>query len=90
VACEVTILLPPILLQRGARVTGAAAEPAMKVLAELIDRLDGIGSSPEVDEAIRLHKPLEDFPARNKEQATSLTEGYCRLTQIVAAAETDR
>jgi flagellum-specific ATP synthase len=48
------------------------------------------GTSPEVDEAIRLHKPLEEFLAQSKEEATSLAEGYRRLAQIVAAAETER
>jgi flagellum-specific ATP synthase len=48
------------------------------------------GTSSEVDEAIRLHKPLEDFLAQGKEEATSLAEGYRRLAQIVAAAETER
>jgi len=48
------------------------------------------GTSPEVDEAIRLHKPLEVFLAQGKEEATSLAEGYRRLAGIVAAAETER
>jgi flagellum-specific ATP synthase len=48
------------------------------------------GTSPEVDEAIRLHKPLEDFLAQGKEEATSLLEGYRRLEEILAVAETDR
>ncbi len=48
------------------------------------------GTSPEVDEAIRLHKPLEDFLSQGKEEATSLADGYRRLAQIVAAAETER
>jgi flagellum-specific ATP synthase len=48
------------------------------------------GTSPEVDEAIRLHKPLEDFLAQGKEEATSLAEGYRRLAQIVAGLETER
>ncbi len=48
------------------------------------------GTSPEVDEAIRLHKPIEDFLAQSKEEATSLAEGYRQLAQIVAAAETER
>ena len=30
------------------------------------------GSSPEVDEAIRLHGPLEAFLAQDKEEATTL------------------
>ncbi len=48
------------------------------------------GTSPEVDEAIRLHKPLEAFLAQSKEEATSLAEGYRRLAEIVAASETER
>jgi flagellum-specific ATP synthase len=47
------------------------------------------GSSAEVDEAIKLHQPLETFLAQNKEEATSLGEGYRRLEQILAAAETE-
>jgi flagellum-specific ATP synthase len=45
------------------------------------------GTSAEVDEAIRLHKPLEDFLAQSKEEATSLAEGYRRLAQIVAGGD---
>ena len=48
------------------------------------------GTSPEVDEAIRLHKPLEDFLAQGKEEATSLAEGYRRLAEIMAGSETER
>jgi len=48
------------------------------------------GTSPEVDEAIRLHAPLEEFLAQSKEEATSLAEGYRRLAQILAATETER
>jgi flagellum-specific ATP synthase len=48
------------------------------------------GTSPEVDEAIRLHKPLEDFLAQGKEEATSLAEGYRRLDEILTGAETER
>ncbi|HEX3502272.1 MAG TPA: flagellar protein export ATPase FliI [Xanthobacteraceae bacterium] len=48
------------------------------------------GTSADVDEAIRLHKPLEDFLRQGKEEATSLAEGYSRLAQIVASAETER
>src|SRR5438477_7495120 len=43
------------------------------------------GSSPEVDEAIGLHKPLEQFLAQGKEEATTMREGYQRLEQILAA-----
>jgi flagellum-specific ATP synthase len=48
------------------------------------------GTSAEVDEAIRLHTPLEAFLAQGKEEATSLAEGYRRLAEIVAAPETER
>jgi len=48
------------------------------------------GTSPEVDEAIRLHQPLEAFLAQSKEEATSLAEGYRRLAEIVAVPETER
>jgi flagellum-specific ATP synthase len=48
------------------------------------------GTSAEVDEAIRLHAPLEAFLAQGKEEATSLAEGYRRLAEIVAAPETER
>jgi flagellum-specific ATP synthase len=48
------------------------------------------GTSPEVDEAIRLHKPLEAFLAQGKEEATTLAEGYRRLAEILAAVETER
>ena len=48
------------------------------------------GTSADVDEAIRLHNPIEDFLRQGKEEATSLAEGYLRLAQIVASAETER
>src|SRR6202012_2042592 len=48
------------------------------------------GTSAEVDEAIRLHKPLEAFLGQGKEEATGLADGYQRLAQIMANAETDR
>src|SRR5205807_10483978 len=47
------------------------------------------GSSPEVDEAIRLHQPLEGFLAQSKEEATSLGQGYQRLEQILGDVETE-
>src|SRR5271154_5483453 len=48
------------------------------------------GTSPGVDDAIRLHKPLEAFLAQGKEEATGLAEGYQRLAQIMASSETER
>jgi flagellum-specific ATP synthase len=47
------------------------------------------GSSAEVDEAIRLHGPLEAFLGQAKEEATSLTEGYQRLESILPILETE-
>jgi flagellum-specific ATP synthase len=49
-----------------------------------------VGTSPEIDEAIRLHKPIEDFLAQGKEEATSLAEGYRRLDEILAVPATER
>jgi len=47
------------------------------------------GSSPDVDEAIALHKPLEAFLGQLKEEATSMAEGYQRLERILAGNETE-
>jgi flagellum-specific ATP synthase len=46
------------------------------------------GSSADVDEAIGLHKPLEDFLRQGKEESTSMAEGYQRLETILQGAET--
>jgi flagellum-specific ATP synthase len=48
------------------------------------------GSSPEVDEAIRLHEPLEDFLRQAKDENASLPEGYAVLEQILGRLETER
>ncbi len=42
------------------------------------------GSSPEVDEAIRLHGPLETFLNQRKEESTTLIQGYQQLEEILA------
>ena len=47
------------------------------------------GSSAEVDEAIRLHDPLEAFLGQGKEETTSLGEGYQHLEKILGALETE-
>jgi flagellum-specific ATP synthase len=47
------------------------------------------GSSAEVDEAIRLHGPLEGFLAQQKDDASSLAEGYRRLAEILDISETE-
>src|SRR5437016_5490694 len=73
------------VIQRGRQVMATYAD-----MEELI-RLGAYrtGSSPEVDEAIRLHPPFEAFLAQGKEESTSLGEGYRRLAGILAGAETE-
>jgi flagellum-specific ATP synthase len=48
------------------------------------------GSSAEVDEAIRLHEPLEAFLSQGKEEATTLRDAYQHLSRIIGASETER
>jgi len=48
------------------------------------------GSSAEVDEAIRLHEPLEGFLRQAKDEKSSLAEGYQQLAQILTSLETER
>ena len=48
------------------------------------------GSSPEVDEAIQLHEPLEAFLRQAKDESASLPEGYAGLAQILGRLETER
>jgi flagellum-specific ATP synthase len=47
------------------------------------------GSSPEVDEAIRLHEPLETFLRQRKDEVCSLAMGYRQLEQILGRLETE-
>ena len=47
------------------------------------------GASAEVDEAIRLHEPLERFLAQGKDEATALPQGYAWLEQILGPVETE-
>ena len=47
------------------------------------------GSSIEVDEAIKLHGPLEGFLAQAKEDSTDVAEGYRRLQTILTGLETE-
>ncbi len=48
------------------------------------------GSSADVDEAIRLHKPLEAFLGQAKDEATGLLEGYQRLAEILPVLDTEK
>src|SRR5438270_10200641 len=47
------------------------------------------GSSPEVDEAIALHPPFEQFLGQGKEESTSLNDGYRTLAEILGGAATE-
>ena len=69
---------------------------ARKVMATYADMEELIrlgayrpGSSPEVDEAIRLHDPLEAFLSQLKDEATTIGEGYRRLRTILSGSETE-
>jgi flagellum-specific ATP synthase len=48
------------------------------------------GSSVEVDEAIRLHEPFENFLRQDKDEVTGLNEAYRQLAQILSDLETER
>jgi flagellum-specific ATP synthase len=48
------------------------------------------GSSAEVDEAIALHQPLEQFLGQRKDEATSLPDGYRQLEGILSVSETEK
>jgi flagellum-specific ATP synthase len=45
------------------------------------------GSSADVDEAITLHKPLEQFLGQGKDEATSMGAGYQMLEEILKGTE---
>ena len=92
------------ILKSVSRTMPRAAEPAYlplinrarRVMATYSDMEELIrlgayrpGSSQEVDEAIRLHQPLEEFLAQQKEEATGLKQGYERLEQILRDMETE-
>ncbi len=48
------------------------------------------GSSPEVDEAIRLNEPLEAFLKQRKDENVTLADGYRQLAHILSNLETER
>ena len=91
------------ILKSVSRTMPRSADPASPVIArgrqtmatyadmEELIRLGAYrpGSSPEVDEAIRLHEPLENFLRQAKDEATGLGEGYRQLEQILAILETE-
>ena len=47
------------------------------------------GSSTDVDQAIKLHEPLEAFLRQAKDETSSLAEGYRALEQILKGLETE-
>src|SRR6476619_3015295 len=76
--------LPIILRARQVMATYADMEELIRLGAYRA------GSSPEVDEAIRLHEPLEGFLRQAKDEKSSLAEGYQQLEQILTNLETER
>jgi flagellum-specific ATP synthase len=74
------------IIQRGRRIMATYAD-----MEELI-RLGAYraGSSPDVDEAIRLHEPLEAFLRQGKDEVSHLGDGYRQLEQILGRLETER
>ncbi|WFU15883.1 flagellar protein export ATPase FliI [Bradyrhizobium sp. CB3481] len=48
------------------------------------------GSSPEVDEAVKLHEPLEAFLRQAKDEKSTLHDGYRQLALILGNLETER
>jgi flagellum-specific ATP synthase len=74
----------------------AAINRARQIMATYADMEELIrlgayrpGSSAEVDQAIALHGPLEEFLAQGKDEASTLDEGYARLDQILTDLETE-
>src|ERR1700753_1160442 len=74
------------VIQRARRVMATYAD-----MEELI-RLGAYraGSSPEVDEAIKLNPSLETFLRQAKDEVSNLPAGYKQLEQIVGRVETER
>ena len=72
----------------------AAINRAKQVMATYSDMEELIrlgayrpGSSADVDEAISLHKPLEEFLGQGKDEATSMAGGYQMLEEILNQVE---
>ncbi len=76
--------LPVILRGRQVMATYADMEELIRLGAYRA------GSSPEVDEAIRLHEPLEAFLRQAKDEKSNLDDGYRQLADILASLETER
>jgi flagellum-specific ATP synthase len=78
------VYLPAIMRARQVMATYADMEELIRLGAYRA------GSSAEVDEAIRLHGPLEGFLRQAKGEVTGLNKGYRQLEQILGSLETER
>ncbi|CCD95593.1 flagellum-specific ATP synthase [Bradyrhizobium sp. ORS 375] len=77
------VFLPTIMRARQVMATYADMEELIRLGAYRA------GSSPEVDEAIRLHEPLEAFLRQRKDEVCTLSQGYLELEQILGRLETE-
>lgn len=77
------VFLPTIMRARQVMATYADMEELIRLGAYRA------GSSPEVDEAIRLHEPLEAFLRQRKDEVCGLAQGYRELEQILGRLETE-
>ena len=77
------VFLPTIMRARQVMATYADMEELIRLGAYRA------GSSPEVDEAIRLHEPLEAFLRQRKDEVSTLQNGYRELEQILGRLETE-
>src|SRR5712664_1310199 len=78
------VYLPTIMRARQVMATYADMEELIRLGAYRA------GSSAEVDEAIRLHEPLEGFLRQAKDEVAGLNEGYRQLERILGSLETER
>jgi len=78
------VYLPTIMRARQVMATYADMEELIRLGAYRA------GSSAEVDEAIRLHEPLEGFLRQAKDEVANLGDGYRQLERILGSLETER
>ena len=69
-------------------IVAAGASPVRPPVPGL-DR-PGVFTIRSLDEAIRLHGPLEGFLRQAKDEVTGLKDGYRQLEQILRSLETER
>jgi flagellum-specific ATP synthase len=78
------VYLPTIMRARQVMATYADMEELIRLGAYRA------GSSAEVDEAIRLHEPLEGFLRQAKDEVANMGDGYRQLERILGSLETER